>query len=176
MLRGLSHAYTESSQRNRILMQINQPKPLPDGDSIALMQQRDLAEVHKLECASQQEPWSLQHFADELDNPVASVDFYWHHDQLVGFLCSWLIAGELQIQNLATLPAMRRHGVAARLLDHVIARSQISGLISVWLEVRVSNIPAIALYERFGFSACGKRTAYYPDGEDALVMTYDEKS
>ena len=176
MLRGLSHAYTESSQRNRILMQINQPKPLPDGDSIALMQQSDLAEVHKLECASQQEPWSLQHFADELDNPVASVDFYWHHDQLVGFLCSWLIAGELQIQNLATLPAMRRHGVAARLLDHVIARSQISGLISVWLEVRVSNIPAIALYERFGFSACGKRSAYYPDGEDALVMTYDEKS
>ena len=175
MLRGLSHAYTGSSQRNRILMQINQPKPLPDGDSIALMQQGDLAEVHKLECVSQQEPWSLQHFADELDNPVASVDLYWHHDQLVGFLCSWLIAGELQIQNLATLPAMRRHGVAARLLDHVIARSQLSGLTSVWLEVRVSNIPAITLYERFGFSAFGKRSAYYPDGEDALVMTYNEK-
>jgi len=135
------------------------------------MQPGDLAEVYELECASQQEPWSLQHFADELDNPVASVDLYWHRDQLAGFLCSWLIAGELQIQNLATLPAMRRYGVAARLLDHVIARSRLSGLTSVCLEVRTSNVPAISLYERFGFSACGKRSAYYPDGEDALIMT-----
>ncbi len=139
------------------------------------MQQSDLAEVHKLECASQQEPWGLQHFADELDNPVASVDLYWHHSQLTGFLCTWLIAGELQIQNLVTLPAMRRCGVAARLLDHVIARSKTAGLTSIWLEVRVSNRPAIALYERFGFSAGGKRSAYYPDGEDALIMTYIEQ-
>jgi ribosomal-protein-alanine N-acetyltransferase len=156
-------------------MQTNQSKPLPDGDSITLMQEGNLAEVHQLECASQQEPWSLRHFADELDNPVASVDLYWCGGTLAGFLCSWLIAGELQIQNLATLPAMRRHGIAARLLDHAIVRGRTSGLTSVWLEVRVSNVPAIALYERFGFSACGKRSAYYPDGEDALVMTYNEE-
>ena len=153
-------------------MQINQSTPLPDGDRLAPMQQVDLGVVHQLECLSQQEPWSLQHFADELDNPVASVDLYWHHGQLAGFLCSWLVAGELQIQNLATLPALRRRGVAARLLEHVIARSKAKGLTSVWLEVRVSNSAAITLYERFGFSACGKRSAYYADGEDALMMTY----
>ncbi|MCK4509620.1 MAG: ribosomal protein S18-alanine N-acetyltransferase [Desulfuromonadales bacterium] len=150
---------------------MNSSTPLPDGDSIEQMQQGDLALVHQLECASQQEPWSLQNFADELNNPVATVDLYWHHDQLTGFLCTWLIAGELQIQNLAILPAMRRCGVAARLLEHVIARSKIADLTSIWLEVRVSNRPAIALYERFGFSAGGKRSAYYPDGEDALIMT-----
>ena len=154
----------------------NELTPLPDGDRIAPMQLADLAVVHQLECASQHEPWSLQHFADELDNPVASVSLYWHQGQLAGFLCSWLVAGELQIQNLATLPALRRCGVAARLLEHVIARSRTEGLTSVWLEVRVSNSAAIALYERFGFSACGKRAAYYPDGEDALIMTYDEET
>jgi len=52
-------------------MQTNQMQLLPDGASITLMQPGDLAEVYELECASQQEPWSLQHFADELDNPVA---------------------------------------------------------------------------------------------------------
>jgi ribosomal-protein-alanine N-acetyltransferase len=114
----------------------------------------------------------LQHFADELDNPVASVDLYWCHDELAGFLCSWLIAGELQIQNLATLPRLRRRGIAGNLLEHVIRRSRATGLTSIWLEVRLSNAPAIALYERFGFSACGRRPAYYPDGEDALIMTY----
>ena len=155
-------------------MSIKQSNSLPEGDSLTLMQQGDLAEVHKLECASQQEPWSSQHFADELDNPVASVDLYWCEDQLAGFLCSWLIAGELQIQNLATLPALRRRGAAARLLEHVITRSRESGLSSIYLEVRVGNRPAIALYERFGFIANGSRSAYYPDGEDALIMTYNK--
>ena len=161
-------------------MQFNQPDSLPDAlpdalldaASITLMQLSDLDAVYQLECASQQEPWSLQHFADELKSPVASVDLYWHHDQLAGFLCTWLIAGELQIQNLATLPTMRRRGVAVRLLEHIIARSKTAGLTSIWLEVRVSNTPAIALYERFGFSAGGKRSAYYPDGEDALIMKH----
>ena len=92
---------------------MNSTIPLPDGDCIEKMQQEDLVAVHQLERASQHEPWSLQHFADELENPVASVDLYWHHDQLSGFLCTWLIAGELQIQNLATLPAIRRRGIAA---------------------------------------------------------------
>ena len=153
-------------------MHINLATNLPDGDKIAPLRRTDLAAVHKLECASQSDPWSLQHFADELDNPVASVDLYWCQEELVGFLCSWLIAGELQIQNLATLPRLRRRGIAVHLLEHVIRRSRAAGLMSIWLEVRLSNAPAIALYERFGFSACGRRSAYYPDGEDALIMTY----
>lgn len=153
-------------------MHSNLATTLPDGDKIAPMRHADLAAVHRLECASQPEPWSLQHFADELDNPVASVDLYWCHGVLAGFLCSWLIAGELQIQNLATLPGLRRRGIAAQLLEHVITRSRGAGLTSIWLEVRVSNAPAIALYERFGFAARGTRSAYYPDGEAALIMTY----
>ena len=153
-------------------MQTNQSIILPAGDSITPMQQTDLAAVHQLECASQSDPWSLQHFADELDTKVATVDLYWCQEQLAGFLCSWLIAGELQIQNLATLPSMRRRGIAVHLLEHAILRSRAKGLTSIWLEVRVSNQPAIALYERFGFSVNGTRSAYYADGEDALIMTY----
>ena len=136
------------------------------------MQRQDLAAVHQLESLSQPDPWSLQHFVDELDSRVATLDLYWCEEQLAGFLCSWLIAGELQIQNLATLPQMRRRGIAARLLTHAIARSQEQGLTSVCLEVRLSNRPAIALYEAFGFAANGTRTSYYPDGEDALLMSY----
>lgn len=132
----------------------------------------DLEEVYRLECVSQQDPWSRQHFVDELKNPVASIDLYWRQEQLAGFLCSWLIAGELQIQNLATCPALRRNGIAARLLHHVVARSRQAGLTSICLEVRVSNHPAIALYTAFGFVPQGSRRAYYSDGEDALVMTY----
>ena len=133
----------------------------------------DLPAVYLLECAGQHDTWSIQHFADEFANPVAKIDLYWCQDVLAGFLCSWLIAGELQIQNLATLPSMRRRGIAARLLGFVFERSRGSGLESASLEVRISNSAAIALYEKFGFVAAGRRPAYYPDGEDALLMTYN---
>lgn len=146
---------------------------LPDGDRIMPMQHEDLAAVHRLECASQPDPWSLQHFEDELASEVATVDLYWCRQELAGFLCTWFIAGELQIQNLVTLPQFRRRGIAASLLEHAIERSRLEGLSSIWLEVRASNQPAIKLYERFGFSTNGTRSSYYPDGEDALMMTYE---
>ena len=136
------------------------------------MTRADLPAVYQLESASQHDSWSVQHFADELANPVSQIDLYWSQDVLAGFLCSWLIAGELQIQNLVTLPSMRRLGVAARLLAYVLARSRRDGLDSASLEVRAGNAPAIALYQKFGFVAVGRRPAYYPDGEDALLMTY----
>ncbi|MDH3998775.1 MAG: GNAT family N-acetyltransferase, partial [Desulfuromonadales bacterium] len=94
----------------------------PDGDSIRPMLPADLEQVLQLERASQSDAWSEQHFIDELNNPVASIDLYWSKHLLAGFLCSWLIAGEMQVQNLATSPQMRRKGIAARLLQHAIAR------------------------------------------------------
>jgi ribosomal-protein-alanine N-acetyltransferase len=153
-------------------MQSKPVSALPDGDRIIPMRRSDLAAVHQLECACQTDPWSLQHFADELDHPFAAIDLYWQREQLAGFLCTWLIAGELQIQNLVTHAAFRRKGIAARLLEHVITRSRSAGLTSVWLEVRISNTPAITLYERFGLIACDRRKGYYPDGEDAMIMSY----
>jgi ribosomal-protein-alanine N-acetyltransferase len=142
------------------------------GETIRPMTADDLVQVHALECASQQSPWTVQHFAEELDNPCARIDLCWRDGVLAGFVCAWLIAGELQIQNVATAPAFRRQGVAAALLAEVLGRNQGLGMESAWLEVRVGNSPAIRLYERFGFRTVARRPHYYADGEDALVMCY----
>ena len=142
------------------------------GETIRPMTADDLVQVHALESASQQSPWTVQHFAEELDNPCARIDLCWRDGVLEGFLCAWLIAGELQIQNVATAPAFRRQGVAAALLAEVLGRNQALGMESAWLEVRVGNSPAINLYERFGFRTVARRPHYYADGEDALVMCY----
>lgn len=132
----------------------------------------DLAQVHELECAAQQEPWSPAHFAAELDNPFARVDLCWRNGQLAGFICTWLVAGEVQIQNVATAPAFRRQGVAARLLEQSLERCRDAGFEAAWLEVRAGNAAAIALYHRYGFRTVDRRPRYYGDGEDALVMCY----
>jgi ribosomal-protein-alanine N-acetyltransferase len=142
------------------------------GEEIRPMTAADLVQVHALECAAEQDPWSLEHFAAELGNPFSRIDLYWRNGQLAGFICTWLVAGEVQIQNVATAPGFRRQGVAARLLTMALDRCRLSGFEAAWLEVRASNAGAIALYERFGFRKAAYRTGYYPDGEDALVMCH----
>ena len=146
---------------------------LPHEDKIVPMRQSDLYLVHQLECISQKNPWSLKGFENELTNSMSSVDLYWRNNDLAGYLCSWLIEKELQIQNLAVKPDYRRQGIAVQLINHVIKRSRISGLQAIFLEVRKNNKPAIELYRRFGFYHSGTRPNYYPDGEDALVMIYN---
>ena len=123
-------------------------------------------------CAAQATPWSEEHFRAELANPCARIDLCWRGGELAGFICWWLVAGEVQIQNVATAPACRRQGVAAALLARVFAQCREAGFEAAWLEVRVGNRAAIALYERFGFTVVGRRPNYYADGEAALVMCH----
>jgi ribosomal-protein-alanine N-acetyltransferase len=116
-------------------------------------------------------PWSRQQFAAELDNPVASIDLLVGNGGICGYLCSWLICSELQILNLATSPHSRRRGVGRRLLEEVLRRALATGMSSAWLEVREGNAAAIALYHSCGFIEQGRRRRYYPDGEDALLLS-----
>lgn len=130
----------------------------------------DLPAMLLIEGQCQPDPWSEAMFLGELHNPCATVEVCLLDGELAGFLCSWLISGELSILNLATALRHQRRGVAAALLRECLARSQAMGLERAWLEVRAGNAGAIALYQRFGFTVAGARKKYYADGEDALVM------
>lgn len=132
--------------------------------------QVDLPAILEIEHACYPQPWSIAQFQQELDNPVAHLELLWCQGRLAGYLCYWLIAGEMQILNVATAPQWQRKGVAARLVDHCLRRCRQQGLERAWLEVRVSNRAAISVYRRQGFVATGVRQNYYRDGEDALLM------
>lgn len=68
----------------------------------------------------------------------------------------------------------QRRGIAASLMEALIARAREQGAQRMLLEVRVDNIPALALYERFGFARMGLRKRYYqPEGIDAYTMSLD---
>lgn len=86
-----------------------------------------------------------------------------------------LAPGEAQLLNLSVVPDARREGLGGELLRRFLVEAVRLGAEQIFLEVRVSNAPAIALYERERFVRVGRRTAYYPPGrdgtrEDALVM------
>lgn len=137
------------------------------------LQKENLPSVLSIERQSYPHPWSAEQFIQELNNPISSVDLLWIDEQLAGYICYWLIAGEAQILNLATASEFRRRGVAGQLLEHCFACCRKKGLTKVWLEVRMSNQAAIDLYLQQGFVADVVRSGYYRDGEDALLMARD---
>lgn len=133
----------------------------------------DLDEIDLIERVSFKEPWPPQTFADELSKPFARVDVARLDGRVLGFANYWLVAGEVSLLAIAVHPDQRRRGHAAQLLAHVLEESRRAGCERVFLEVRRGNLPAIALYERHGFTTLHARTAYYADGEDALVMSVE---
>lgn len=140
------------------------------------MTMSDLDQVVAVERLCHAHPWSAELFQRELANPISTIDLLWFGDTLAGFLCVWMIGGELEILNVATAPACRRRGVAAALMRHAFERGRSQGLQSAFLEVRVGNTGAIELYRKFGFTVVSRRPRYYADGEDALVMHYSVTS
>jgi ribosomal-protein-alanine N-acetyltransferase len=84
----------------------------------------------------------------------------------------WLMVDEGRIITFAVHPAWRRQHVGERLLVAFIDLASDRGAHEATLEVRLSNLPARRLYEKFGFRPVGLRPRYYSDnGEDALIMT-----
>ena len=143
-----------------------------DGPSLAPMTLDDLDEVLEIERASFQTPWSRGAFRYELtQNRVARSIVVRVGRQLVGYLCLWEIGHEIHVTNLAVHPSFRRRGTARALLRHVLDGARRNGVELVFLEVRPTNVEALALYESLDFRVIGRRKGYYFDtGEDALVM------
>jgi ribosomal-protein-alanine N-acetyltransferase len=131
----------------------------------------DIDAIDEIEQHSFKSPWSKSTFEGELLREWARIDVARMGTRLVGFCNYWLVTTELHILAIATHPDFRGKGVARAVLDHVLDVAKKTGCSLATLEVRRSNRPAIALYERAGFKTVHVRTGYYQDdGEDALVM------
>ena len=89
----------------------------------------------------------------------------------VGLAGYWLIANEAHIITIATASRWQRRGLGEYLLLSLLEDAQVSGATNATLEVRPSNRPAIALYQKYQFTEAGRRHGYYDNGEDALILT-----
>lgn len=131
----------------------------------------DLDAIDAIEQHSFKSPWSRETFKAELLREWARVDVVRLEGKLIAFCNYWLVTTELHILAIATHPDHRGHGIARRLLEHVLDVARKTGCSLATLEVRRSNVPAIALYEHAGFKTVHVRARYYQDDdEDALVM------
>ena len=134
----------------------------------------DLDRIDEIERHSFKSPWPRSIFEDELARDWARVDVAIVDGTLRAFANHWIVAGEQSILAIATHPDLRGRGIARELLAHILDAARAAHCTLSTLEVRRSNAPAIALYERAGFRTIHVRTGYYSDDhEDALVMRLD---
>ncbi len=142
--------------------------------TIRPMQESDIDAAFAIESQSYSLPWSAKSFRYELTQSPASrlfaaVD---DHNEILGYIATWLIEDELHINNIAVSPPHRRRHIAAALLEHVLAGARHASAKIATLEVRRSNEAAIALYLGQGFLQTGLRPVYYQDPtDDALILS-----
>ena len=158
------------------------------------MQVQDIPEVMEIERVCFTLPWSVRAYRYEIEeNPLSSYFAaravriqkvsLWdrllgafpaseQHRPLAGYGGFWMMVDEAHISTVAVAPPYRGQGLGELLLLRMVDEAQTKAATSVTLEVRVSNIVAQTLYQKYGFETQGKRVRYYSDnGEDAFIMT-----
>lgn len=120
------------------------------------------------------DPWSEGLFRDALDNPNTAILLAEGEDGAVlGYAVLSTVLDQGNLDNIAVARPARRNGVADALLSALAGFGR-EHLACLMLEVRASNAPAIALYEKHGFAAAGRRKNYYDaPREDAILMTLE---
>jgi ribosomal-protein-alanine N-acetyltransferase len=132
----------------------------------------DLPSVIAIERRSFPTPWSLAMFVLELSKPSGICLAAEDDDGLIGYLVCARYEDVWHLMNVAVVPERRRRGVATELIERLFDEAGAGARFT--LEVRISNGPAITMYQQFGFRSAGRRRRYYHDnGEDALIMWFE---
>lgn len=147
--------------------------------SCALLEVADIEDVMALEALCFRTRWTREQFLLGLERGAfriygirqGSGEGNGPGGPLVAYVAFSLIAREMEIMNIATHPEHRRKGHAALLLAKALDTCRREKAQEGFLEVRCTNLGAIDLYKKFGFTQVGTRKNYYPDNkEDALLF------
>lgn len=117
-------------------------------------------------------PWSRGQFYDCLTPPYFSYQVI-YQGKVIGYYVGLHVSVEITLMDIGIAPEHRGRGLGKALLKHFLRESNKLQAEEAWLEVRVSNHAAIALYQQMGFEEIERRKDYYPaenGSEDALIM------
>lgn len=127
--------------------------------------------VARLEQENFSLPWSENVLCSELSNPLALWLVALDGGEVVGYVGAQIVPDEADMMNLAVDEKYRRMGIGKALVERLVEKLQARCVRSLTLEVRVSNLPAVTLYESLGFQTVGRRPKYYQKPkEDALIL------
>jgi [ribosomal protein S18]-alanine N-acetyltransferase len=149
---------------------------VPQQLTLRVMRIGDLERVTQIEACSYSHPWTRGQFLDSLSAGHDARVIADAQEPVIGYSIVMRGVDEVHLLNLTVQASHRRLGHAGRLLDALVQQALQEHRQAIWLEVRVSNEAAQALYRKRGFVATGRRPNYYParEGrEDAILMSLD---
>ncbi len=140
------------------------------------MEPTDIPRLVEIDAESNNPPWSGAMFERELGLPfsVCLAATANRGNAPIGFGVIWCIEESAQLIQLAVSAQHRGKGVGTLLMQNLFTQAQERGTKNMTLEVRETNLAAIALYKHFGFQATGNRPKFYGN-ENALLMTCEIK-
>ena len=138
---------------------------------IRQMTLQDLEELKPSLLSNYDNFWNYNIFKEELQNQNSKYFIATENSQILGFAGIWNAVYDMHITNIVVRKDLRKCGIGSKLLEKLIEVSKAHKAETLTLEVNCRNIPAIKLYEKFGFSIAGKRQKYYNNVDDALIMT-----
>ena len=135
------------------------------------MDEGHVAQIAQLETECFSDPWSVRSITSELNNPLSLWLVAMNGEEVVGYVGSQSVLDEADMMNLAVSDLYRRQKIGEQLVELLIENLKKRAVKSLSLEVRISNEPAIRLYEKLGFVQVGRRPKYYTNPrEDALIL------
>ena len=135
------------------------------------MDEGHVAQIAQLETECFSDPWSVRSITSELNNPLSLWFVAMNGEEVVGYVGSQSVLDEADMMNLAVSDLYRRQKIGEQLVELLIENLKKRAVKSLSLEVRISNEPAIRLYEKLGFVQVGRRPKYYTNPrEDALIL------
>lgn len=136
------------------------------------MQMEDVDVVMSIEPHIYSHPWTRGNFTDSLQSGY-SAWVMMHGQKIIGYALMMMVLDEAHLLNLSIAKSYQKQGLGRLLLEHMITTSKNHRAANMFLEVRASNVSAIALYENIGFNEMSVRRGYYPAAngrEDAVLM------
>lgn len=158
---ALLNQYASAPQARLELLSLERPERL---DALLAVEQRVYSH-----------PWSRGNFTDSLTSGY-QIELLLGGEQLIGYFVAMPGVEEAHLLNITVAPEFQQQGWATVLLDALALWARGRSAQWLWLEVRVSNLRARQVYEKYGFQRVGERKRYYPgpgaEREDAVVMSY----
>ena len=136
------------------------------------MQMNDLDAIMKIEPQIYPHSWTRGNFSDSI-NSGYSAWVLLLNEKIIGYALMMMVLDEAHLLNLSVARAYQKQGLGRYLLEHMLQIAKNHQAANMFLEVRPSNISAIALYENIGFNEMAIRRNYYPAAngrEDAVLM------
>lgn len=139
------------------------------------MNYEDLDEIVSIESSLYKDAWDKDAYIRDLENDIAYNYVLEHDGVILGYYGFWIMFDNVDITKVTIRKELQGKGLSNILMEDMFSRLYNSDIITITLEVRVSNIPAINLYKKYGFKEISVRKKYYENKEDAYVMQREVK-